>query len=242
MSGSGFGVFLRCALWFAGVVVTLPAMADASSFLAEAVAAHGGGKAPLALHERGVTTSMRRGEGAVERWWQAPDRFRIEIRYANGEESRLLNGAQAWQQGRPASVPFHGALVLQAARIALPWRLLDNAAQVVDLGLQNVEGGVAARVVEWPLQPGMKIVAEFDPASRLLLRSRGILTLAGASMEFATRYESYTPVEGRLVALVEQHFAMGQFIGTTRLESVSFAAVLPAPTFSAPPLAAVPVR
>ena len=32
--------------------------------------------------------------------------------------------------------------------------------------------------------------------------------------------------------MTEQHFAMGQFIGTTTLDSVEFPAVLPAPTFS----------
>ncbi len=215
----------------------MPALADVAAFLAEVVAAHGGGATPGAIHERGVTESLRRGTGPMERWWQAPDRFRIEIRYPGATESRLLNGAEAWQQGQPASAAFQGALVLQAARMALPWRLRDNAAQVSDLGGASASPGKSVRTLEWPVREGIKLIIEIDPDSRLILRSRGILTINNSSMEFATGYEDYRLVDGRRVALTERHFAMGQYIGSTRLETVEFPAMLPAPTFSPEPAA-----
>lgn len=220
--GAGLGWLLLAA----------PALADAGSFLAEVVAAHGGGATPSAIHERGVTESLRRGKGPVERWWQAPDRFRIEIRYPGAAESRLLNGAEAWQQGQPASQAFHGALLLQAARMALPWRLRDNAPRVVDLGTLPTVTGKPLRTLEWSVQDGIKLIVEIDPETRLIQRSRGILTINNSSMEFATGYEDYKSIDGRRVALTERHFAMGQYIGSTTLESVEFPAVLPAPTFS----------
>lgn len=219
-------------LWLA---LAAPAQADVGAFLGEVVAAHGGGATPAAIHERGTTESLRRGTGPVERWWQGPDRFRIEIRYPGATESRLLNGAEAWQQGQPASPAFHGALLLQAARMALPWRLRDNAARVVDLG--SVAGGSAkpVRTLEWPVREGIKLIVEIDPETRLILRSRGILTINNSSMEFATGYEDYRLVAGRRVAMIERHFAMGQYIGSTMLESVEFPAALPAPTFNPAP-------
>ncbi len=212
-----------------------PALADVGAFLAEVVAAHGGGATPSAIHERGSTESLRRGSGPVERWWQAPDRFRIELRYPSGAESRLMRGNEAWQQGRPATAAFHGAVVLQAARMALPWRLRDNAEQVTDLGAAPSADGKPVRALEWRVQDNIRMYIDIDPETRLILRSRGVLTIAGASMEFATGYENYRLVDGRRIAMTERHFAMGQYIGSTTLESVEFPAVLPAPTFEPPP-------
>ncbi|MFA4970703.1 MAG: hypothetical protein WC540_13850 [Sulfuritalea sp.] len=222
---------IACLLWLA---LAAPALADVGELLAEVLAAHGGGAAPAAIHERGVIESLRRGNGAVERWWQAPDRFRIEIGYPGEPESRLLRGNEAWQQGQPATPAFHASLALQAARMALPWRLQENARRVVDLGAGKSSDGRPLRVLELPVQQGIKLIVEIDAESRLILRSRGILTINNASMEFATGYEDYRTVAGRRVAMTERHFAMGQYTGTTRLASVEFPAVLPAPTFNPP--------
>ena len=225
------------AVGLAWLALAAPALADVGALLAEVVAAHGGGAAPTAIHERGTTESMRRGIGPMERWWQAPDRFRIEIAYPGAAESRLLRGAEAWQQGQPATTAFHGALLLQAARMALPWRLQQNAQRVVDLGAGRSSQGRPVRILEWPVQEGIKLIVEIDAETRLILRSRGILTLDRASMEFATGYENYRSVDGRRVAMTERHFAMDQYTGSTKLDSVEFPAVLPAPTFD-PALAA----
>ncbi|KAF0165418.1 MAG: hypothetical protein FD157_1405 [Rhodocyclaceae bacterium] len=218
-------------LWLA---LAGPALADVRELLAEVLVAHGGGAAPAAIHERGVIESLRRGNGVVERWWQAPDRFRIEIGYPGEAESRLLRGNEAWQQGQPATAAFHGSLLLQAARMALPWRLQENARRVIDLGTGKSSDGKPVRVLEWPVQNGIKLIVEIDAESRLILRSRGILTINNASMEFATGYEDYRIVAGRRVAMIERHFAMGEYTGTTTLDSVEFPAVLPAPTFAPP--------
>lgn len=225
------------AVGLAWLALAAPALADVGALLAEVVAAHGGGAAPTAIHERGTTESLRRGIGPMERWWQAPDRFRIEIAYPGAAESRLLNGAEAWQQGQPATTAFHGALLLQAARMALPWRLQQNAQRVVDLGAGRSSQGRPLRILAWPVQEGIKLIVEIDAETRLILRSRGILTVNRASMEFATGYENYRSIDGRRVAMTERHFAMDQYTGSTQLDSVEFPAVLPAPTFD-PALAA----
>jgi len=229
MAGLASKSVIAGLLWLA---MAAPALADAGEFLARVAAAHGGGAAPSAMHERGMTESARRGKGPVERWWQAPDRFRIDIRYSGAAESRLLRGAEAWQQGRPATAEFHRALVLQAARMGLAWRLLENATQVSDLGTRPDSAGKTARVLEWRVRDDIRLIVEIDPATLLIRRSHGILSFNNSSMEFATGYEDYRTVDGRQVAMTERHYAMGQFIGTTTLDSVEFPAVLPAPTFN----------
>lgn len=219
-----------------------PAFADVAGLLDDVVAAYGGGATPTAIHERGTTESLRRGLGPVERWWQAPDRFRIEIQYPGATESRLMRGREAWQQGQPATPAFHGAVVLQAARMALPWRLRDNAAQVSELGATPPGNVKQLRTLEWRVQDGIRVFVEIDPETRLILRSRGVLTINDSSMEFATAYENYRLISGRRVAMTERHFAMGQYIGSTTLESVEFPDTLPAPTFDPGPATGLTAR
>ncbi len=221
----------RLALLAFCLLLSAGARADLASFLEAVVQAHGGGATPGAVHERGVTESPRRGKGPVERWWQAPDRFRIEIAYPGGAESRLLHGAEAWQQGRPATPALRSAAVLQAARMALPWRLREQAERIIDLGTLPLGDGKEARTLEWRLGEGLRVIVEIDAKTRLILRSRGVMTINGASMEFATGYEDYQMVAGRRVAMTERHFAMGQYIGHTQLESVEFPDSLPESTF-----------
>jgi hypothetical protein len=216
------------------LVLAAPALADVGTLLAEMVAAHGGGVTPTAIHERGVTESTRRGKGPVERWWQGPELFRIEIRYPGVPESRLLRAAEAWQQGQPASAAFRGALLLQAARMALPWQLRDNATRVADLGEHGGGSSRLVRTLEWQVQEGIRLIVDIDTETHLILRSRGILTISNSSMEFATAYQDYRVIDGRKVAMTERHFAMGQYIGSTTLDSIEFPAALPATTFNPP--------
>jgi hypothetical protein len=116
--------------------------------------------------------------------------------------------------------------------MALPWRLHENAQRVSDLGTLPDGAGKPARVLEWQVQEGIRLIVEIDPVTLLIRHSRGILSINNSSMEFATGYDDYRTVDGRRVAMTERHFAMGQFIGTTTLDSVEFPAVLPAPTFN----------
>lgn len=207
-------------------VMASPAMADdLTTLLDKMVAAYGGGATPPALLERGTTVSFRRGQGSVERLWAqgdaAGERFRIVIAYPGGTEKRAMIGPEAWQQDRPASAAFRDAVVLQAHRMALPWRLREARAALIDRGLQPASDGSLRRVVDWPVEPGMTISAEIDPANGRILRSVGRLEVMGSLMEFATTYADFVVGARPGYAATEQHYAMGQHIGETRLTEVS---------------------
>ena len=213
-------VFASVFLCLAGAV-----RADLAPLLDRVAAAYGGGATPTALLEKGTTTSLRRGTGPVERLWARGggdgDRFRIVIDYPSGTEKRALSGARAWQQDRPATAAFRGAVVLQAARMALPWRLRDAGAVLSDQGTVPGPDGRARRVVGWSLEPGIALTAEIDPDSGRILRSVGRLGEGDARMEFATEYYEFMPGAPYGFAAREQHFAMGQYIGETRLTEVT---------------------
>lgn len=215
--------FCRSLPFLCALLGSVPALADdaLSALLAKTAAAYGG-KPPAAQIERGTTTSFRRGEGALLRLYKAPDRFLIRIEYANGAETRSLLGASAWQQGTPANPILRGAIALQTARIALPWNMLASPAAVTDLGTGATPDGKPLRAVGFALDEGLKLIVEIDPDSGRMLRSRGIQSVGGGTMEFATEYADFRRSGGRLYAAREEHFAMGRHTGFSVIGQVEY--------------------
>lgn len=190
-----------------------------------------GTQPPAAISEAGTTVSFRLGNGALTRLYKAPDRFRIEIRYATRTELRTMAGTNAWQQGEPANPMLRGAIALQAARIALPWNLLARRAEAVDRGPVAGPDGKMLRQVEFPLEPQLKLVVEIDAQTGYILRSRGIQSVGGTPMEFATVYSDFRKRDGRIHAAREDHFAMGHHTGYSLIESVEYPVQVPDSAF-----------
>lgn len=216
-------------LLFACALFALPVRAAPPEPLPELlarVAATYGAAPPAALRETGRTISFRRGEAPLVRLYRAPDRFRIDIAYAGGSERRGLVGERAWAQEQAANPMLRAAIVLQAARMALPWNLLAAGPAARDRGGVRDANGRDLREVEWDLAGDLKLIVEIDPESALIRRSRGILAASGNTLEFATVYEDFRRFDGRLRATREQHFAMGQAIGHSVIETVDFPASL----------------
>lgn len=216
-----------------GLMLIHPARAEQTiaSVLAK-VADTYGAKAPQAVRETGTTTSFRRGEGALMRQFKAPDRFRIDITYDTGSESRALIGSNAWQQGQAANAAMRGAIVLQAARLALPWSLLGKPTMLVDLGAVSGPAGRTWRALELPMADGMRLIAEIDPVTGRMMRSRGIQTVMGTTIEFATEYFDFARNGEHLYAAAEQHYAMGQHIGHSHIQRIEYLDTLPDSAFS----------
>lgn len=195
------------------------------------VAAAYGAQAPNAIREAGTTISFRQGNGVLTRLYAAPDRFRIEIRYASRIESRTMAGKQAWQQGEPANPVLRNAIALQAARIALPWNMLERRAALADLGEVAGTEGKTLRAVEFSVDQQIRMVVEIDPHTGHILRSRGIQSLGTNSMEFATVYSDFRRRGGRAHAAREDHYAMGQHTGYSLIDEVEYPARIPDDAF-----------
>ncbi|WP_448191380.1 hypothetical protein [Azospirillum sp. sgz301742] len=220
----------------AGAADAVAPPADIDALIHRSVDAYGGEaalKGVTGMLQRGRLVSLRTGaEGPVERVFQRPDRFRIRIE-APGQpaEVRVLDGPRAWKDGAEAPKPLRQSIILQAVRFNLPLLLLENRARVRDLGPVTDQQGHALRALAVPLDEGMMLVADMEPDSGRILRSRGILAMGGQQMEFATLYDGFRTVDGVLVPFREQHYAMGMNTGTTTLEAVEVNPALPATAF-----------
>lgn len=196
------------------------------------VSAAYGANAPAAIVESGSTTSLRRGEGKLLRLYQAPDRFRIELGYSSGSETRTIVGANAWQQGAPANPILRDAIALQMARMALPWNLLARRSDAVDLGAATGPAGETLRAVQLPLENGMRLAVEIDPANGHILRSRGFQQVGNNAMEFATVYADFRNKDGRIRAAREEHYAMGRHTGHSIIEKIEYPKSIPDSAFA----------
>lgn len=231
---------LPCLIWLAGLHAALGA--ELAGLLDKVAAAYGepGRDGPRAVRQTGITYSaLRRMEGSLLRAYAPPDRLRIEIRYPGQEEVRTLRGMRAWKDGTESDDAFHGAMVLQAARLALPWSLLAARDRLRDAGLVDMGDGRRLHVLEWDLASGLAMQVAVEPGSGRIVRCLGRLGSRNGVMEFGTVYEDFRHQDGHLYAALERHYAMGRPTGYTRIDRVEYPGHLPdslfGPSREAPP-------
>ncbi|MDD5761517.1 MAG: hypothetical protein PHP88_03295 [bacterium] len=227
----GFLFFLSCAF------STAVASDDIDHLVAQTVKAYGGEKAlrnaSAVRHTGQVTAPMRGGgSGEIVREFERPDKLRVVIRYASDIEVRIYDGKTGWRQGGVVTGPPRDAMVLQAARMALPLILLDRKGDLVDRG-RTVYEGKEVRTLELPLGSGLALTVDIDPALGRILRStgRGGDRGSGVPLEFVTSYMDYRIVDGLLHSFREGNFANGFVTGETTLSRVEVLKSLPPETF-----------
>lgn len=170
--------------------------------------------------------------GRLARAWERPARLRVEIGYQGSEpEVRVLDGGRGWRNGSEVTgtAPYL-AMVLQAARLDLPYLLASRRLQLEDRGTVK-RAGKALRAVAVPLGNGVTLTAEIEPATGRILRSSSSMPLGGGATEFVALYSDFRTVEGLLVPFHEENWASGVRTGETTLERVQPLRVAPAGAF-----------
>jgi hypothetical protein len=210
---------------------------DVDPVVRKTVEAYGGEKAlEAARHVRqfGTTTSILRpgASGTIQREFTAPDKLRVQIAFGRDVETRIYDGRNGWRMGRRVEGPPFDAMVLQAARLALPLNLLRNRKKLVDRGEGEVEGR-KVRTLELPLGDGLTLTVDIDPENGRIVRSagRGGPRADGRPIEFVTGYSDFRKAGGVLFAFREGNFANGFVTGETVLEKVELPEILPPATF-----------
>lgn len=171
-----------------------------------------------------VVPAMRKGDGAMTRFWQKPDKLRIEIVYPEKTELRVVDGDHGTNNGKEVSGPGLDAMKSQAARIALPLLLVDKKASLHDLGMRD-----GFRAIEIPLSSTLTVTIDIDPKSWHIVRSTGKTT----GMDFVVDYSDFRRVDGLLFAFSESGTAQGMPTAKTTIDSI----VINGPATPPPPAA-----
>jgi hypothetical protein len=186
------------------------------------------------VRETGKVTSRMRGgaAGDIVREFERPDRLRVFIRYGGSDtEARVYDGKTGWREGKAVQGPPLEAMVLQAARMALPLILLDRRENLVDRGMATVDGK-ELRTLELPLGGGLTLTVGIDASGRIVRSSgTGGVGMAGRQLEFITRYSDYRIVDSVLRPFREENYANGFVTGETILTRVEVLDSFPAGTF-----------
>ena len=120
------------------------------------------------------------------------------------------------------------AMVLQAARLDLPWLLMKDKSKLVDKG--NVErDGRQLQVLELPLENGLSVSAGIELTTGHILFSSG--TTKTGSMTFETSYDDLRKVDGVLFAFKETNMAQGTKTAETILSKIEILKEAPEDAF-----------
>ncbi|HKB81196.1 MAG TPA: hypothetical protein VKH35_15920 [Thermoanaerobaculia bacterium] len=164
------------------------------------------------LRESGtVVPAMASGNGSMTRTWKRPDSLRVEIVYPSRTETRTVEGDRGTHDGKAAGAMELDAMRLQAARLALPYLLVERRTSVRDLGLQN-----GRHRLEVPLGGSLSLIVEIDPGSGRIVHS----VSKANGIEFSTDYSEFRMQDSLLFAFREENSAQGTPTGTNELRRI----------------------
>ena len=171
-----------------------------------------------------VVPAMRKGDGATTRFWQRPDKLRIEIVYPTEREVRVVDGDHGTRNDKDVTGPSLDAMKLQAARLALPLLLVEKRVSLRDAGVRD-----GFRAIEIPLSASLTVTVDIDPKSWHVVRTTGKTT----GLEFIVDYSDFRRIDGLLFAFVEAGTAQGMPTAKTTLDVI----VVNGPAAPLPPAA-----
>ena len=221
---------LLCGAWVASAAVATDSTHGAvpRSVIEQVIDAYGGRSAleqVKAYRADGKVVTRQQGrEGPMSRLFQRPGRLRVELRYPDLIETRIVDGSRGWRGLGTEFAPSKGmmldAMVLQAMRSDLPLFLLSHQDSVRAIA-PLMRDSLQLEGLEVALGAGRSLRAYIDPATHRILVSQSLLGEGEAAMKFETNYSDFRSVGSVLFAFHEVNFAAGTATGTTTIDSLT---------------------
>lgn len=217
-----------------------PAGPDPRALINQVVTAYGGRAAlekATAYRSEGKVVTAAGREAPTMRLFQRPGRLRVELRYPDKPETRIVDGENGWRgaggEVTPASGMMLDAMILQAARADLPWFLLQHAdsARVIE-PLEH--GGHTLLGLEVPYGRGLSLRAYVNAQTGRVEVSRSVIA-GEQEMMFQTDYSDFRKVGKVLFAFHEDNTASGAATGTITLQKIVLGPKIVTGDFGAPP-------
>ncbi len=212
-------------LWIIVVALVVPILApaaaaegpDVSGLLQKVGEAYGG---PEVLAEcpgfraRGKILSLVDGmNGAVAISLSLEGAMRVEVRYPNRAETRILSGKLAWDGGRRRQTPSEhsmgSSIRLQFHRLAAPFELVGADPKLFQVDGVSEEGWIRLRR-DWP--GDLYTIYEIEAETGRIRRTRGVIVSEDGDLEFVSESYDFREVDGlqfpfRTTTWVGEHVA-----------------------------------
>jgi hypothetical protein len=197
---------------------------DKQAVLERIIDAYGGEKnlrkLDTVVQEWGFVALMGNRHGTDIRSIRIPGQLRVELRYPNKTETRILNGEKSHvifndAAATPAAPPQRDAMRLQLMRLYSPLVLRDKSDSVSLV----MEGEFLALSLK---ENGVRADYLVNKESWRIEKVVGSLTINGAEMQFLTEYSDFKFVDGALVHQKENKFAGGMNTAKLQLRRITF--------------------
>ena len=170
--------------------------------------------------------------GETVRWFEYPDRLRIEMRYRNWGDLRIVRGDQGWtgpddRNLVPLGNEFYRSTYLQMARMSLPLRLADDPAALTELA----PDAAGRRVLHLSLAENLSLDCHIDIKTRRI----EAVTLSMLDPEPAVvtvELSEFRPVDGVLFPFREDAYTGETKTATVRFRSVEVNPITPVLLFA----------
>lgn len=216
---------MKFALSLVLLLISTPVFASEATDLVKLVISAYGGAETIeqikSVEQSGSLESNRHGEtGTITRSFSRPDKLRIDIQIPGAPpESRVLNGERGWRDGKEVPPMMAKAMMLQAARLDLPYLILRAGQDIKLAGPADRDNDRHPKGLEIPMAEGLRLIAIIDAKTGYIVSSHGLVSIApNHEMEFTTIYSSHKEMNGMVVATEETHFVRGQATGKTVLD------------------------
>ncbi len=200
------------------------ARADVHDLVQEILDAYGGaaalGKVRAYRAEGILTATGHREQGHIVRWRERSDGLRIELRYPDRGELRVVRGDEGWggpddRHLQPVTGVFLETLRLEAARLDLPLRLAEQESSLVRMDPDDKE----RVVLQLPLSGGTSLEYHVDPRKHRIERVSMRLS-SPTPTDSAVDLSEFRWVHGVLFPFREDSYAGGVKTAIVRFRSV----------------------
>lgn len=199
--------------------------AEIATLVEDVVSAYGGEKRLGGIRsyrlEAVISSATDRTVGETVRWFQRPDRLRVELRYPDRGEIRVTRGKRS-RVGKddrtlePAPEPLLGTLRLQAARMDLPLLLVQDEETLVLMPADEKGRPVLRALVD----VGLTLDCHVDRKSHRIERVTMQVSDSAGPLTFAVDLEEFRWVDGVLFPFKEVLYTNGTRTAEVRIREI----------------------
>ena len=176
-----------------------------------------------------LTALMGNRHGTDTRSVRAPNQLRVDLKYPEKFETRILDGDTAsviFKDAAPENVSGmqRDAMRLQLMRLYSPLILRDK---IESVSIFEQGGMLALSLVE----NGVHVYYMINRENWRIEKVAGSLLFKGQEIQFLTEYSDFTTIEGVLVHQKENKYASGMNTAVLQLRDITFDANIEAGTF-----------
>jgi len=148
-------------------------------------------------------------------------KLRVETRFGNSFEVRLLNGEHGYYQTADAPMTdVSGArllsMVYQFKELTMPYQLMMSAFIITEGGRSTVNG-IPVKVLMLKDKEGPPMRLYVDTKNRRIIKDSGIFSMGGSETELSSEFHDFRKVGGRLLPFRIVNYVGGQKIGEIRI-------------------------